>query len=279
MSEDDSNDPSSSPAESADALLADLSTSDIRTNIYEGGFKTWECSIDLASLLLSRGPRKDIDDLARVDSVIELGAGTALPTLTLFQHALQNSYSINFTLADYNLAVLRLVTLPNLLLTWARFRADPLIPTPDDDDAADPDAGAGDLDVTPDLLSLFLSDLSAAGITLTLVSGSWSPSPLFTSLIPPSSPDLGTLILAAETIYSPASTAAFVDVLMGILGRTKMAKCVVAAKRIYFGVGGSVDDLKMRCAERGAVAFEVENSGVQGMDRGVGRALVEVQMA
>ena len=28
-----------------------LSTDDITPNIYEGGFKTWECSVDLASFL------------------------------------------------------------------------------------------------------------------------------------------------------------------------------------------------------------------------------------
>lgn len=56
----------------AETTLDDIDKSDIRTNIYEGGFKTWECSIDLASLLLDRGPRKDIDELCRVDQVIEV---------------------------------------------------------------------------------------------------------------------------------------------------------------------------------------------------------------
>lgn len=49
-----------------------LDDSDIKTNVYEGGYKSWECSIDLAKLLLDRGPRKDIDDLCRVDHVIEV---------------------------------------------------------------------------------------------------------------------------------------------------------------------------------------------------------------
>ncbi len=48
--------------------------SDLRTNVYEGGFKSWECSFDLARLLLDRGPRKDLDDLCRVDHVIEVSA-------------------------------------------------------------------------------------------------------------------------------------------------------------------------------------------------------------
>ena len=49
-----------------------LDNSDIRTNIYEGGFKSWECSFDLAQLLLDRGPRKDLDDLCRVNHVVEV---------------------------------------------------------------------------------------------------------------------------------------------------------------------------------------------------------------
>ena len=34
-----------------DSVTASLSTDDITPNVYEGGFKTWECSLDLASYL------------------------------------------------------------------------------------------------------------------------------------------------------------------------------------------------------------------------------------
>ena len=33
------------------SLAAGLSTDDITPNVYEGGFKTWECAVDLASYL------------------------------------------------------------------------------------------------------------------------------------------------------------------------------------------------------------------------------------
>jgi protein-histidine N-methyltransferase len=56
----------------ADSILSGIDSSDIRTNVYEGGFKSWECSFDLARLLLDRGPRKDLDDLCRVDHVVEV---------------------------------------------------------------------------------------------------------------------------------------------------------------------------------------------------------------
>jgi len=58
-----------------------LDDSDIKTNVYEGGFKSWECSIDLAKLLLDRGPRKDIDDLCRVDHVVEVCPRDSFPLL------------------------------------------------------------------------------------------------------------------------------------------------------------------------------------------------------
>jgi protein-histidine N-methyltransferase len=243
-----------------DTTLSQLQSTDLAPNVYEGGFKTWECSVDLSSLLLDRGPRKDIDEVVRCDGIVELGAGSALPSLTLFQHCLRNGISQTFTLTDYNSSVLRLVTLPNLILTWATCTSPPLI-----DLTAEP---SGDFENIPALLPEFLSSLAASRIQLSFISGPWGETLA----------SLGSLILASETIYSPASTTAFVDLLIHLLRRTKMAKAIVAAKRFYFGVGGSVDHLKEVCAEKGAVAYEVENSGVPGMDSGVGRALIEVQM-
>jgi len=64
MAEDDKLEPA--------ANVPGLDDADIRTNVYEGGFKSWECSFDLANLLLDRGPRKDLDDLCRVDHVLEV---------------------------------------------------------------------------------------------------------------------------------------------------------------------------------------------------------------
>jgi len=59
-------------AAAAAATAAALGDSDIEQDVYEGGFKSWEGALDLARLLLERGPRKDIDELARVDSVVEV---------------------------------------------------------------------------------------------------------------------------------------------------------------------------------------------------------------
>ena len=40
--------------DSAESPIPGLSTDDITPNIYEGGFKTWECALDLAEYLLNR---------------------------------------------------------------------------------------------------------------------------------------------------------------------------------------------------------------------------------
>lgn len=200
-----------------------------------------------------------------------MGAGTALPSLVLFQHALTHSVPLTFVLADYNDAVLRLVTLPNFVLTWASTLhgegANGLDVSPLTD---------GDLEISPALIDRFVSDLSSRNINLKFLSGPWSSS--LASLIPASAPNMSLLVLAAETIYSPASTASFVDLLKILLSRVELAKAVLAAKRIYFGVGGSVDGLKDVCSAVGAIACEIEDHGVPGMDDGVGRALLEVRM-
>ena len=189
--------------------------------------------------------------------------------LVLFQHALESGLSLYFTLADYNASVLRLVTLPNILLTWAKTTSssspEPLVASPD-----------GDLEITPDLLSSFKTSLTETGLTLSLVSGAWSPR--LVELIP-TAPSMSLLVLASETIYSPASLSSFTETLVGILQRVKMGKAMMGAKRMYFGVGGSVDAFKEECARRNAVAYEIDNHGVEGLDgHGVRRCLLEVQM-
>jgi protein-histidine N-methyltransferase len=272
MAEDDNSNPTP---------LSGLTDSDLTTNIYEGGYKTWECSLDLARYLLDRGPRKDLDDMARVDHVVEMGAGSALPTLVVWQWALREGRGMYFTLTDYNVDVLRLVTVPNLVLTWAAClddRRSHQLFGDEGNPLRSTEEGHGELYVTPELVDAFKQDLEKMGMTLTLISGSWVPMERFVELVP-SAPELNTFILGSETIYSPASCAAFTDAITALMKRVKTGKAVVAAKRVYFGVGGSVDGFRMECAEKGAVASEIEFEGLDGEgEGGVRRCLVEVQM-
>jgi protein-histidine N-methyltransferase len=185
-----------------------------------------------------------------------------------------------FTLADYNADVVRLVTLPNLVLAWtATLSADESSALFADTETGNPlqndDDDNGDLYVTPALLDAFRTALTATGIELKFLSGAWTPTARLLELIP-SAPDLNTFILGSETIYSPASLEAFAEAVTALMQRVKMGKALVAAKRVYFGVGGGVDGFREACARRGAVACEMEFEGLE--TGGVRRCLVEVQM-
>lgn len=61
-----------------------LDQNDIKTNIYEGGFKTWECSIDLAQLLLNRDDPRGFGDISQVDHIVEVGVGNSSLRLIVF---------------------------------------------------------------------------------------------------------------------------------------------------------------------------------------------------
>ena len=203
-----------------------------------------------------------------------MGAGTALPSLVFFNFFLSEASpswrAIHFLVADFNLSVLENATLPNLLLTWYFVQS---VATPEPE---------GDLDITPGLLSRFVKDLSNKGITISGISGTWNET--FTGLLTPlegpaSRDQIETIFLASETIYSPSSIHAFTQVLLKTLeGATKThghGRALVAAKKVYFGVGGGIDGFLKVLHElggKGAIAWESKNEGIS-------RVIVEVWAA
>ncbi|MCJ1469273.1 hypothetical protein MMC07_007906 [Pseudocyphellaria aurata] len=279
--------------------IAGLSSGDDLTpGVYEGGFKTWECAIDLAQYLV--GQWSSIAGVigSRGLHVIELGAGTAVPSLTLLHLVLTNSSlpsshpPFQFTLADYNPSVLHLSTIPNFLLTHmlhtSHSRSLPFAaPTPTN----------SDLEINSALLSRFSSDLSSRNIYMSAISGPWSPTffrlvssqtpshhaTSFSLAIPPTAaPSLPpfTLILASETIYSPRSLQPFTNTLFDLLDAAAAhpdcgqspPRALVAAKKFYFGVGGGVEEFLTAVKTRGGTADVVWESG-----GGVGRVILEVR--
>ncbi|KAJ5997648.1 hypothetical protein N7499_005957 [Penicillium canescens] len=224
-------------------LIAGIEKGDIKPNFYEGGFKTWECALDLAKLSLDEDILNGFSGGLQVTHIIELGAGTAVPSLTLFARTLngtENTGKTHFTFSDYNSDVLRLVTLPNLLLTWQNSRSQTAVSSistaPDQEE---------ELDITPELIEEFKTDLANRGISVDFVSGAWSAE--FVDLVFSSGDAVRkTLVLASETIYSPASLTAFSETLLALLRRSNTAstrsRALVAAKKVYFGVGGGVDE-------------------------------------
>ncbi|OJJ46280.1 hypothetical protein ASPZODRAFT_66941 [Penicilliopsis zonata CBS 506.65] len=265
-------------------LIAHLEEGDITPNFYEGGFKTWECALDLAKLLADENQFQvsRSSDAERNSHVVELGSGTAMPSLALFAKKLSEPKTelsshqgkTYLTFADYNAAVLRLVTLPNILLTWSACTSQPAATTSDnkDDDML--------LDITPELVEAFQTDLAQRGIIINFISGAWSPAFVDLAFSPVAQSPMMTLVLASETIYSPASLQAFTDTLVELLRRSgtmeaSTSKAYIAAKRVYFGVGGGVDEfLEVLKGSTGGELAVSEKVDIK--SEGVGRVILEI---
>lgn len=88
--------------------------SDVVPNKYEGGLKTWECSIDLLYLLTDLNLNQS--------KVLEIGCGSGLPGIFCYKNFLNSSNLISdsneaeFVFQDFNKNVLESVTLPNILI-------------------------------------------------------------------------------------------------------------------------------------------------------------------
>ncbi|KKY38355.1 putative s-adenosylmethionine-dependent methyltransferase-like protein [Diaporthe ampelina] len=263
-----------------------LGAHDVKTGIYEGGFKSWESSVDLVKVLAAKDTPGSLTSAPF--HIIELGCGTALPSLALFQWALHSRAQTSkgsqeaqipliLTLADYNPSVLQLVTMPNLLLAWALHQRhyDQLI-----QEALS--STEGELEVTEQVTDSFKSFLTSSGINVSFVSGGWSPELVELIYIKSASLSSGTdaggatqtLVMGAETIYSPFALSSFTDTLLSILrrereaGPSRQATAVIAAKRLYFGVGGSLDDFVDKMRNLGAFVSMVREE-TEGVRRGV----------
>lgn len=60
-------------ASSENEPIAGLSNDDITPHVYEGGFKTWECSVDLATYLASDIPEQEFEGQGHGWNIIEVG--------------------------------------------------------------------------------------------------------------------------------------------------------------------------------------------------------------
>jgi hypothetical protein len=194
-----------------------------------------------------------------------MGCGTALPSLVVFQWQLSDGSSspgLNLSLADYNPSVLQLVTLPNILLSWAKIQS-----------------GAswkpeGELDIDAKLLCAFKDGLKTHGIKLSFFSGAWGPEFVQHVGSVPKADSSSLLVLAAETIYSPAALSSFTESLMNILDIEDgdEGSALVAAKMVYFGVGGSIEDFSNAVRARDGLVEHIREELV-----GIRRAVVGIK--
>ena len=134
----------------------------------------------------------------------------------------------------------------------------------------------GEFDLDSELIEEFTTSLDSSNTNLSFFSGAWSSE--FVQLVEQqmaSQPDDLTIV-GAETIYSPAALRSFAETLMALLqgesGRKKTA--LVAAKKVYFGVGGSIADFCDSVRAKGGSVEQIREE----LD-GVRRAVIEVKGA
>lgn len=192
--------------------------SDLHKDYYEGGFKVWEGSYDLIDQLAA-----DLD-VSKPQEIIEIGSGTSLPSSYIINRKfhMNTDSPLVLILSDFNYEVLRLVTIPNIIINWY-LATHPFV---------------DQIRLTEPLLAEFVNDLARLNIKIELIEGSWSPE--FIQLLQPYN---FSLVLTAETIYSLESLPILCQILiLAITTSNCRCQALVAAKNFYFGVGGSVND-------------------------------------
>ncbi|KAF7357921.1 hypothetical protein MVEN_00838500 [Mycena venus] len=209
--------PAETPA--ANSALGFLDApSDLVPGVYEGGLKTWECSLDL------------------------VGCGTGIPSVYLLSCLFSGDSNVNthVHLQDYNASVLELITFPNIILAWYMSPSSAEYRAVDPDDVECPPADptvSGELAITPALKSAFTASIAKLGISLAFFSGSWES--LTTHL--QSGEAKHDIVLTSETIYRAEALPALIQLLHQACADSE-PMCLVAAKVLYFGVGGGVSE-------------------------------------
>ncbi|KAF5663979.1 s-adenosylmethionine-dependent methyltransferase [Fusarium heterosporum] len=252
-----------------------LGSHDVKTGVYEGGFKSWESSVDLVKVLAANNAISALGQ--KPFRVMELGCGTALPSLAVFHWAMTSTSEkkpLSLIMADYNPSVLQLVTLPNFILSWAL--NNPQLPALQEAFSIE-----GEVELGPEVLAAFQRSLVESRITLSFVSGAWSQDfvNLIYTILPGDSQPSSTLLLGAETIYSPFALQAFLETLFLILQKERdtegsEAGAYIGAKRLYFGVGGSLDDFIDKARQKGARVEQLREE-TEGVRRGVVHCFLE----
>ncbi|CAG8550291.1 1706_t:CDS:2 [Ambispora leptoticha] len=186
--------------------------SDLIKGVYEGGFKTWECSLDLVDYLAGRG--------INIDSpkVLELGCGSGLPGIYILTR--EKSARVDFQ--DYNEQVIKLVTIPNILLNTS------LRPQSTDIDHQ----GIAQVNVANN--ENIIREMCKRS---RFFAGDWNG--LVDALDIKSEKEKYDLILTSETIYNEDSIEKLYNVIKNILKRPT-GVALVSSKTMYFGVGGGI---------------------------------------
>lgn len=221
-------------------ILVGETDEDLKNGVYEGGLKSWECSYDVIDKF------KEINVISKLQpktNIIELGCGTSLPTLYLLQNLFRDpsktpSEKTKIILSDFNFDVLRLVTLPNIIINWCSTLEAEYLESLQERDV-EGNVRAGEIDCTESLLAAFVKWLNDRKIELYFISGGWCRE--FMNIVFQILPNIQeefTITVTSETIYSPAILPVICEVLKEL--HSPHSITILSAKDIYFGVGGSI---------------------------------------
>ncbi|KAI9340064.1 hypothetical protein DFJ73DRAFT_564432 [Zopfochytrium polystomum] len=205
-----------------------LEKTDIIDGVYEGGFKTWECALDLISFL----EELDEDTWFRGKTVLELGCGSGLPGI----YCMTKGARVDFQ--DYNREVIELITEPNVLLN----------------SVASPSA------VDSQLLFDAEVDLSKIGKDVRFICGDWGSQGSLPNYKP------YDLVLASETIYSQQSHQRLYQLMKQSMARPH-GKALMAAKSVYFGCSGSLRDFLLLVEADGELSVQTQKVFGDGVQR------------
>ncbi|XP_024544691.1 histidine protein methyltransferase 1 homolog [Selaginella moellendorffii] len=250
-----------------------ISNSDLVPGKYEGGFKLWECAIDLVDTL-----RREIQDgqlSFRGKRVLEVGCGHGLPGILA---CIKGASVVHFQ--DFNAEVLKCLTIPNVHanLDYARARlsqsTDALTPTRSTVIAPEVQYFAGDWDNVGCLLSTVKSSaddrdtidgssavtdasepemIRSESQTELSRSRKRSGSRACDSRREESVDEGGyDVVLMSETIYSVSSFPKLYALMAKCL-RPYYGVAYVAGKKHYFGVGGGTRLFKHMVEEQGVL--------------------------
>lgn len=264
-------------------ILIGETDEDLKNGVYEGGLKSWECSFDVINRLSELNTVENqlasgTDNI----NIIELGCGTSLPTLyilkLIFQYKKENKDNnrpIKVILSDFNYDVLRLVTLPNILINWcfSALTEEEFIELQKREDI-DGDGNVRDeeVDSTLALINKFTNWLVENNIEISFISGSWCRDfmNIVNSLLPSMANEYN-IVLTSETIYSPAILPVISEMMVELTYSKGIS--ILSAKDIYFGVGGSVVECLQYLSHRD---IEVTTTAVPG---NLQRSLIELHIS
>lgn len=219
----------------------ELSGTDLIPGFYEGGLKTWECSVDLCNYLLNHVTEGDIKSSTRI---LELGCGSGLPGICCMMNF--EYHSIVFV--DYNVDVIENVTWPNIIYNLKYAEQNNTYSSRCKDEVLE--RAVSDMEVTSNGLND--DDMKGCDHACTdmlqkihCFAGDWMQleshppiAPFDCELIPKYD-----IILSAETLYNTDTCKEIGQLLFKHLSFPN-GTAYISSKRYYFGVGGGTSDFK-----------------------------------